>query len=39
MSAAEAAAATPEPVLHADNLVGGYVAEVDILRGCTLTAA
>ncbi|HMN99052.1 MAG TPA: ABC transporter ATP-binding protein [Miltoncostaeaceae bacterium] len=27
------------PVLHADNLVGGYVEEVDILRGCTLTAA
>jgi ABC-type branched-subunit amino acid transport system ATPase component len=34
-----AAAAVPEPVLHADNLVGGYVEEVDILRGCTLTAA
>ncbi len=27
------------PVLEADNLVGGYVPEVDILRGCTLTAA
>jgi branched-chain amino acid transport system ATP-binding protein len=26
-------------VLHAENLVGGYVEEVDILRGCTLTAA
>ncbi|WP_217922053.1 ABC transporter ATP-binding protein [Miltoncostaea oceani] len=31
------AAATP--VLEADGLVGGYVAEADILRGCTLTAA
>ncbi len=30
---------TPVPVLEADGLVGGYVAEVDILRGCTLTAA
>jgi ABC-type branched-subunit amino acid transport system ATPase component len=28
-----------EPVLVADGLVGGYVPEVDILRGCTLTAA
>lgn len=27
------------PVLHAEGLVGGYVEEVDILRGCTLTAA
>jgi ABC-type branched-subunit amino acid transport system ATPase component len=26
-------------VLRAENLVGGYVEEVDILRGCTLTAA
>jgi len=26
------------PVLVAENLVGGYVAEVDILRGCALTA-
>ena len=32
-------AAVADPVLHADNLVGGYVEEVDILRGCTLTAA
>ncbi len=31
------AAATP--VLEARGLVGGYVPEVDILRGCTLTAA
>ena len=31
-------AAAADPVLHADNLVGGYVEEVDILRGCTLTA-
>ena len=28
-----------ETVLSAEGLVGGYVAEVDILRGCTLTAA
>lgn len=27
------------PVLVADGLVGGYVAEVDILRGCSLTAS
>ena len=27
------------PVLSAEGLVGGYVAEVDILRGCTLTIA
>jgi ABC-type branched-subunit amino acid transport system ATPase component len=33
---------TPPPhetVLAAEGLVGGYVEEVDILRGCTLTAA
>jgi len=29
----------PEVVLSAEGLVGGYVPEVDILRGCTLTAA
>lgn len=28
-----------EVVLSAEGLVGGYVPEVDILRGCTLTAA
>jgi ABC-type branched-subunit amino acid transport system ATPase component len=28
----------PEAVLEAQGLVGGYVPEVDILRGCTLTA-
>jgi ABC-type branched-subunit amino acid transport system ATPase component len=28
----------PETVLSAEDLVGGYVPEVDILRGCTLTA-
>ncbi|MFN8124429.1 MAG: ABC transporter ATP-binding protein [Thermoleophilia bacterium] len=27
------------PVLVAENLVGGYVPEVDILRGCNLTAS
>jgi len=31
--------AAAEPVLVAKDLVGGYVPEVDILRGCTLTAA
>jgi ABC-type branched-subunit amino acid transport system ATPase component len=31
--------AAVQPALHAENLVGGYVEEVDILRGCTLTAA
>jgi ABC-type branched-subunit amino acid transport system ATPase component len=31
--------APAEPILLAENLVGGYVEEVDILRGCTLTAA
>jgi ABC-type branched-subunit amino acid transport system ATPase component len=30
--------APAEPVLSAENLVGGYVPEVDILRGCTLRA-
>jgi len=29
---------TDAPVLVAEDLVGGYVAEVDILRGCALTA-
>ena len=33
------AAPPADLVLHADDLVGGYVEEVDILRGCTLTAA
>ena len=28
-----------QPVLVAENLVGGYVPEVDILRGCSLTAS
>jgi len=28
-----------QPVLRAEHLVGGYVPEVDILRGCDLTAA
>jgi ABC-type branched-subunit amino acid transport system ATPase component len=32
------AAPPADLVLHAENLVGGYVEEVDILRGCTLTA-
>ncbi len=32
-------APAPEPVLQAEGLVGGYVEEVDILRGCTLSAA
>ncbi len=32
-------APAPEVVLSAEGLVGGYVPEVDILRGCTLTAA
>jgi ABC-type branched-subunit amino acid transport system ATPase component len=31
-------AVAAEPVLSAEGLVGGYVPEVDILRGCTLTA-
>jgi ABC-type branched-subunit amino acid transport system ATPase component len=30
---------TRAPVLVAEGLVGGYVPEVDILRGCTLTAS
>ena len=30
---------TDAPILVAEGLVGGYVPEVDILRGCTLTAA
>ena len=32
-------APAPEVVLSAEGLVGGYVPEVDILRGCTHTAA
>lgn len=36
--APEAAPSAAEPLLVAENLVGGYVAEVDILRGCNLTA-
>ena len=32
-------APSAEPVLVADGLVGGYVREVDILRGCSLTAS
>jgi ABC-type branched-subunit amino acid transport system ATPase component len=32
-------ATSAEVVLAAEGLVGGYVPEVDILRGCTLTAA
>jgi ABC-type branched-subunit amino acid transport system ATPase component len=32
-------APSAEVVLSAEGLVGGYVPEVDILRGCTLTAA
>jgi ABC-type branched-subunit amino acid transport system ATPase component len=32
-------APAPDVVLSAEGLVGGYVPEVDILRGCSLTAA
>ena len=32
-------APAPEVVLSAEGLVGGYVPEVDILRGCNLIAA
>ncbi len=31
--------ATPEPLLIADNVTGGYTPGVDILNGCTLTLA
>ncbi len=32
------AAPAPEPLLRADDVVAGYVPEVDILKGCTLVA-
>ena len=32
-------AATPEPLLIADNVTGGYIPGVDILNNCTLTLA